>query len=124
LRALAHFGLIASLLVAFAQAPFDHTHDSDPYHEHAEGLIHAHAHWEAEAPNGSAVASPDHDGDVRFKEWFCFEGKTQIPFVGSLPMAPPAAKLTLAVSHSIADFAPRSHDPPFLRILQSRAPPA
>lgn len=112
------------LLAALVQAPFHHTHESDPHHEHAEGLIHAHPHGQAEAPAGPGWESPDHDIDARFKDWFSFEGKPHVRLIATLQTIAAPAKPALCVCDSITDLTPRSHDPPWAHSLQSRAPPA
>jgi len=33
-------GVMANLLLSFAQAPFPHAHASDPHREHSQGFTH------------------------------------------------------------------------------------
>lgn len=116
-----HLGVAASLLLAFAQAPFLHVHDRDPAHEHARGL--AHAHWASEKTEGPALQADDHGGDARSLSWIAGDGKSPLRLVAAAPetvlIPEPVAQPAL-----VTELIPHSHDPPWRLALKSRAPPA
>ena len=115
-----HLGLVASLLLAFVQAPLRHAHTDDPGHAHAKGLSHAHlSDHHSDAP---AWDADDHDSDVRMLEWLAGDGTSSVKFVPALPQS--VAGFSLVQQASLApEFAPRSHDPPSRLNLHPRAPP-
>ncbi len=115
-----HLGVVASLLLASTQAPFSHTHESDPHHEHARGFVHA--HWKDHVPSGPAWEADDHDSDARSLNWFAGDGKSPIKVEAAMPavvvLPTPSAQTSL-----IAEPTPHNHDPPWQSNLKSRAPP-
>lgn len=116
-----HICLIASLLLAFTQAPFRHTHESAPHDEHAQGLVHA--HWNGNTPAGPAWDAPDNDSDARSLDWFAGDGKSPVKIEAVLPesvvLPTPPVQIALAFATN-----PHNHDPPWRLSLKSRAPPA
>jgi hypothetical protein len=123
-RWILHLGLVASLLLAFGQAPFNHTHDSDPHHDHAEGIVHAHKHWQGHAPVGPGWEDRDYDSDARSRDWFAGDGRSPVRFVATLPETVVVTAPAVLTCSLIAELIPRNHDPPWLINLKSRAPPA
>ena len=112
--------MVASLLLAFTQAPFNHTHESDPHHEHAEGFVHA--HWDDHVPIGPGWEEDDHDSDARSLDWFAGDGKSPIKVAATLPETVILPTPTVRTSR-IAELIPHNHDPPWQSNLKSRAPP-
>jgi len=106
-------------MLAFAQAPFSHSHDSDPHHEHGDGI--AHAHWEGSVPDGSAFEAPD--SDARSTDWFACEGKSPNRLIAAPPETVQLPEPTVQ-PRLVAELTPRNHDPPWQFALKSRAPPA
>jgi hypothetical protein len=121
LRQVLHAWVVACLVWAFAQAPFGHTHDRDPHHEHATGFAHTHSY--TTHSDQLAWTGDDEGSDARSKNWVIATGKSPIPFQALVPHAVVVPELGL-VAGSIAQPTPRNHDPPWLRDLRSRAPPA
>lgn len=116
-----HIGVVASLLLALGQAPFRHTHESDPHHGHATGL--AHSHLKIVVPSGTAWEAPDSDSDARMLDWLAGDGKAPVKLKAELPesVLPP---MPVAAFSQTRTASPRSHDPPWQRSLHPRAPPA
>jgi len=114
-----HLGVVASVLLAFTHAPFNHTHESNPHPEHAVGFVHA--HWRGHAASGPAWE--DRDSDARSLDWFAGDGKSPVKLAATLPetfvLPVPAAQPGL-----IIELTPHNHDPPWRLSLKSRAPPA
>jgi hypothetical protein len=120
-RGIVHFGMVASLLLSFAQAPVQHTHASDPDHAHARGFIHA--HWSANLANNPVWDVDNHDSDARLTEWFAGDGSAPAKFVVALPASIAQPVVTLQVTR-ILELTPHNHDPPRCLNLIPRAPPA
>jgi hypothetical protein len=116
-----HLGVIATLLVAFAQAPFIHVHDHDPAHEHAHGFTHA--HWAGENADVLALEADDHSGDARSLSWIAGDGKSPVRLAAALPEAI-SIREPIAQPALVIDRIHHSHDPPWRSALNSRAPPA
>ena len=116
-----HLGITASLLLAFAQAPFLHVHDRDPGHEHAHGF--AHAHWAAANYDGPTLQSEDHAGEARSLSWIPGDGKSPVRLAAALPEAISIPE-PIAQPALVTELIPHSHDPPWQLTLKSRAPPA
>ena len=121
MRKVLHASVSTCLLWAFVQAPFDHTHDRDPHHEHATGFAHTHSQIHQSDQLGWNV--DDHGSDARSKTWIIATGKSPIPFQALLPYAVVVPELAPQTA-IIAESTPQNHDPPWVRILRSRAPPA
>lgn len=120
LSKLLHSWVLVSFVLAFVQAPFAHTHDSDPHHGHAQGL--AHVHDVHEVSDSLTWSREDHDSDARDSSWFVEASKAHI----ALPALTPGAgsELELAVCWTVAPVPiSGNHDPPHSRHLQPRAPP-
>lgn len=118
--------MVASLVFAFAQSSFQHTHASDPEHEHARGLSHAHwvdDHHDDHHDEGPTIEESDHASDARLLDWLAGDGSSSIKFVPDLPSSIVQPLLVVQVS-VLPDFAPRNHDPPWRLCLHPRAPPA
>jgi hypothetical protein len=120
-RGIVHFGIAASLLLSFAQAPVQHTHESDPDHAHAKGFIHA--HWSANSANYPTWDVDRHDSDARTIEWLAGDGSAPAKFVVALPESIAQSVATFEVTW-VLDLTPHSHDPPQCLNLIPRAPPA
>lgn len=112
----------AFLAVAALQAPFAHVHPEDPEHHHAQGFAHAHFDF-------------DHH-DSHEPEWEAHEDDESIVYLDWAPTAPP--RIVIAYSEApavdawvsvvvrldpVAEFEPRSHSPPQVRLLPARSPP-
>lgn len=116
-----HLGVIACLVLALAQAPFLHFHDSDPGHEHAHGF--AHTHWAAEHFGGLALFADDQVGDAQSLTWFPGDGYSSIRLASALPARVALPEPTVVPS-SFPELTAHNHDPPWRLALKSRAPPA
>jgi hypothetical protein len=115
-----HFGLIASFLLAFAQAPFSHAHASDPHHKHSEGF--AHTHWKDHSSTGPAWKAMNPDSDARALNWIAGDGKSPVKFEAVLrePIVLPVVATRVS---RITELTPHNHDPPWRTNLNPRAPP-
>jgi len=120
MRGVFQLGVVASLLLAFAQAPFNHAHASDPDHEHARGF--AHTHWESNH-DGSAWESDGHASDARMIDWLAGDGSAPAKFVPELPDSL-AEVVLVRQAVQTPDLMPRNHDPPWRSIPHLRGPPA
>lgn len=117
-------GIFACLLMAFLQAPFIHTHDHAPDHDHSDGLAHAHFHLNQSVPPGPVFTAPDAYGTARVDNWFVFEGKPRLIVDVGLPECVLALAPPPVCTHGLIQPVPCNHDPPQILILRSRAPPA
>jgi len=118
-----HLGVVASLMVAFAQSPFQHTHDSDPDHDHAVGFSHAHWVEDHHEPEGPTLDDDDHDSDARLQDWIGGDGTPFVKFVPDLPVSI-VQPLQLVQVSVLPELTPQNHDPPWRLCLHPRAPPA
>jgi len=130
-HAILPLSVIASLVLALAQAPFYYTHAHDPAHTHAPGLPHAHFpehhhDHEGDHPANHDLAELDHQDaafDVQLLDWLAGDGAKRVkPFLASpaIIVAP-----QLVTQATVADPpAPHYHDPPWRLSLHPRAPPA
>lgn len=116
MRGAFHLGVVATLMLAFSQAPFSHTHESDPHHEHAQGLVHTHSKGHA----SSGPAWRDRNSDTRSLEWLLGDGKSPVRLAAALPetvaLPEPAVQPSL-----VPDLTAHNHDPPWRLSLKSRA---
>jgi hypothetical protein len=120
-RGLSHLGVVASLLLSFGQAPFQHAHASDPHHEHAQGLTHA--HWNDHPEDGHSWEADDHDSDARIVDWLAGDGTAPTKFVAALAESVEQVVLAVYVVR-VPELTPRNHDPPQRLIPNPRGPPA
>jgi hypothetical protein len=120
-RGFTNLGVVASLLLSFAQAPVQHTHGSDPDHAHAKGFIHA--HWTGNSAKRPVWDVDNHDSDARMTEWFAGDGSTPAKFVVALSETIVQPILRARVSR-IPPLTPHNHDPPRRLKLIPRGPPA
>lgn len=118
-----HLGVVASLVFAFAQSPFQHTHDRDPEHEHARGLSHAHWIDDHDEPEGPTLDEVDQDSDARLQDWLAGDGTSLAKFVPDLPVSIVEALQAVQVS-VVPEITPQNHDPPWRLCLHPRPPPA
>ncbi len=116
-----HLGVIASLLLAFAQAPIEHVHDGDDHQRENRGPIHA--HWDVHHSDQSDFEEVDRDSAARLLDWFSGDGAAPVKFVPNLPESV-VLPLPVVASTFLLEFTPNNHDPPWRLSLQSRAPPA
>jgi hypothetical protein len=118
-----NLGVVASLVFAFAQSPFHHTHDGDPGHQHARGFSHAHWIHNHHEPEGLGLDGVDHDSDSRLQDWLAGDGSALVKFVPDLPLSvvPP---LQVVQESLLPKITPQNHDPPWRLCLHPRAPPA
>ena len=120
MRGVLHLGVVASLLLSFAQAPFQHAHASDPHHGHAQGFTHT--HWN-QPTDGRSWEVEDHDSDARMLDWLAGDGSAPAKFVVALPESIAQTVLTVQVAR-IPELTSHNHDPPDLLTLNPRGPPA
>lgn len=120
MRALIHLGIAGSLLLSFAQAPFLHSHPSDPHHEHARGF--AHTHWQTSS-DGPAWKTNDYDSDARILDWLAGDGNSPAKFVVALPESLNEI-VFVARDVLVSGLTPHYHDPPWRLIPYFRGPPA
>jgi hypothetical protein len=127
----AHIGIIASLLVTFAQAPFQHSHDHHPNHVHAHGLNLAHFadhHVHDDADHhadeaGQAFDHPDEASSARLQDWLAVDGKAHPKLDFELPVAMVSPLLVIQTMIRERRHG-QGHDPPWRASLHPRAPPA
>lgn len=121
-RCVTHLGVMASLILSFAQAPFQHTHESDPHHPHAKGFVHW--HWNSNSAHGLTWEADNHDSDARTLDWLAGDGSAPVKFVVALLESITQPVLRVQVTR-ISELTPHNHDPPWrLNHLIPRAPPA
>ncbi len=126
MRFVFHLGVAASLLLAFAQAPFRHVHEGDPLHEHAHGFAHTHldrhSHDEHEH-DGLAVEADNHDSDARLIDWLAGDGTSPVKFALALPESIVEPTFLIRIAE-VPELQTRNHDPPTLLPFIPRGPPA
>ncbi|MCC7156317.1 MAG: hypothetical protein IT161_17195 [Bryobacterales bacterium] len=120
-RRTVHLGLIASLLVAFAQAPFLHVHASDPHHAHAKGLTHA--HWAGAASHQPGFDQDSHAADAKPLDWLAGDGTAPVRFVATLPESVSLPE-PRPQRRAVLESKPPAHDTVWRASLHPRAPPA
>jgi len=120
-RGLFHFGVVASFLLTFARAPFQHFHPSDPQHEHDRGF--AHTHWGNVFSDGPSWDAKDHDSDARLLDWLAGDGSATAKVTVALPHSIGRACFTIHVA-PFPEITPHNHDPPGIWYLSPRGPPA
>jgi hypothetical protein len=111
-------------VLSFGKAPFEHTHDSDPHHEHANGI--SHTHWPSkqdhDTSDGPRLSSTD-NSDARMLDWIPSDGRTPNYYAVDLPESI-AFAVPAPLTVRVPETSPRGHDPPALISLTPRAPPA
>lgn len=112
---------MALVLAAFGQAPFEHTHDSDAAHGHAETLPHAHVL--AGLPHGLAWDDHDDDQDARLKDWVTEQGPEAARMAPAILVDGVEFQWTVQIVGRRAERI-RNHDPPDLAPLPARGPPS
>jgi hypothetical protein len=115
--------VLAALVLSFGKAPFEHTHDSDPDHQHATGI--SHTHWgEAVSDTGTDESwTAGENSDARMVDWIPGDGRAPVHFAVVLPESV-AAPIPAMLIVRVPETASRGHDPPVLLALCPRAPPA
>lgn len=121
MRNLLYLAALASLLLSFAQAPFQHRHASDPHHEHAKGF--SHTHWKNNSADSRSWEADDHDSDARMIDWLAGDGSSPAKFVVDLPDSLADVVLPVHVVR-IPELTTHNHDPPSRLIPSPRGPPA
>lgn len=120
-RSVFYLGVAASLLLSFAQAPFQHLHRSDPLHVSSKSF--GHAHWNSNSASDAAWNADDSDSDALMLNWLAGDGNGPAKFVVAIQESPAQVVLTVQ-GVRIPDLTPDGHDPPRLVIRSPRAPPA
>jgi hypothetical protein len=115
-----HLGVLISLLLSFAQSPFQHWHASDPDHEHAQGF--AHTHWKDYSGHGVSWEADNHDSDARMLDWLAGNGNAPARFIVALPESIIQTPLAVQVAR-IPELTPHNHDPPWRLTPNLRGPP-
>jgi hypothetical protein len=122
-RSIPAIAVLCALAVSFVQAPLAHTHEfADRAEHHALEQAHFHVHAQPVDASIPAVRQLDPASDERAASWFL---TTQHSGVGQ-HLAP--AQIIVPEPPRTSEFvrpAPllRSHDPPLVLGLPSRAPP-
>jgi hypothetical protein len=115
-----HSGVLAMLLLSFAQASFHHAHASDPHHEHAQGF--AHTHWRPISESQS-WQTDTHDSDARVIDWIAGDGSSPAKLVIALPDSLYEIVVAVCLAH-VPELTPHNHDPPSRLSPNPRGPPA
>jgi hypothetical protein len=117
-----HIFMIATTLMAYAQAPFAHVHDTGSDHARAHANDHSHftLHEDHDHPVWEAAEDSD---EARWMEWLAGDGTAVDPLWIHLPASPHAHSLEQS-AHTIVAPQPCNHDPPQIAQLPSRAPPS
>ncbi len=116
----------AGLWLTSLQAPFSHFHPQDPDHHHSSGFAHVHLGHASESHHVSSEQPEleDHDDEETAvsQEWIpAGSARVQGVYIQAaigLIFNPGVVSLGVA-----PEFTVRSHDPPGLRLLPTRAPP-
>lgn len=108
-----------ALLISFGNAPSAHFHPEDPDHDHDHAEL-LQDHHEVPGPHLEAA---DHDETAQFLNWLAGDGSTEQKLFAEL-VAAISISPTPAHQHHKPLLALRNHDPPSLRLLPARAPPA
>lgn len=116
--------LVFGLFLATFQAPYRHVHGSasSPTHRHADGVIHSHGPA-LETSSGPAWKS-GHDSGARDLGWVINRDTAPLKrfaIVLTALLEEPVLTATLA---DRPEPTPRGNDPPCLRTVSPRAPPA
>ncbi len=113
------------LVLAFLQAPFQHTHHHDCPSWHPHGLFHIHTHpIHASGSRSAAVRDGDSDDDAQFREWHAAaSGSVSRLAMYLAPEIVTAAPATLS-ARQIEPLIEGGHDPPILPQSSPRSPPA
>lgn len=114
----------AWLFAASLEAPFAHFHPDDPDHHHATGFGHFHLAFatHVDVPGELEIEEKDEDETAVWQEWAPAASPRVTIAYAEAPAAPLWTPALIAVGVA-ADFEPRSHDPPSLRLPPARSPP-
>lgn len=120
------FALSLAVLAAALSAPLVHAHPDNHATDHHGGRA-VHTHWAGHAQSqdtsdAPALGTDDHDRAV-FLNAFVAVAASPLPAQAVTPGAFELPVPAERAAHRILDVV-RSHDPPSLRSLSSRAPPA
>jgi len=114
---------IATLLWGFAQAPFDHIHAEDLDHQQNSGVQHVHFRSVSSGP-GPQIEPHTADDDAVDVVW-SISAPSGIQLHFDLEIAGnPVIDAPVLTGSAVSTVSLHSHDPPALRLSQSRAPPA
>ena len=125
IRAVVATSLTLALQLAAIWAPLVHLHPDDHADHHGAPPIHAHfsGHAGTAVPSGQAELAQDDDERAVFLQLFVAVAATTFPAI-----AAPASLFTVVPAIETSAHPPvdvvHGHDPPFMRSLPSRAPPA
>lgn len=120
---IAHIGIVATVLLAFWQAPFQHRHEADPDHEHARGLAHIHlGEHEDHHQQGAVFEDADHGADAHLVDWLASYRTNVVKVVPSLPEQIFVFQVSSHETPLVA-IVKHNHDPPGQSRLLPRAPP-
>jgi hypothetical protein len=127
-RAIALCSALSLIAAAFA-APMTHVHDGDGHGgHHRRALVHAHeaihAHAAAPRHDGPVFDDADHDGAGRVRAFDPFQlvpafARAVIAMPPAVAVAPAPAVRVVRVRRLVQ----HGHDPPFVHLAPSRAPP-
>jgi hypothetical protein len=114
----------AWLFAASLEAPFAHYHPEDPDHHHASGFGHFHLGVpdHQDVPGELEIEERDENETAVWQDWASAASPRVSVAYAEAPSAPvwtPA----LVTADRAADFQPRSHGPPSVRLLPARSPP-
>jgi hypothetical protein len=118
--------LSLAIQVAALSAPFVHAHPDQHATAHHDGSA-IHSHWgghghKSDHPDGPGLSGPDEDRAVFMAAFVAVTaGAARTVAVVESPFVPPTP--TELAAHRSVEIA-HGHDPPALRSLPSRAPPA
>ena len=117
--------LSIAVQAAAVGAPLVHVHPDDDRTAHHGGVA-VHTHWSGHSHSSvpsdtPAIDAPDHDRAV-FTNTFVAVTTTLLVKAGLVPPVFELPATVEAAAHGRLDDT-RSHDPPFIRSLSSRAPP-
>lgn len=115
--------LVAALMLAFAQAPFEHVHQHEETEHHAGAFLHAHFERLAAAtPACPELRDLDPDEDAQCQDWFSAThaetGLVPVILAEVFVVAPQQSSVWLTRAPE-----PTANGPPRNGAAPSRAPP-
>jgi hypothetical protein len=112
-----------ALLLAFLEAPFEHTHQNQSTQRHSGPPLHLHLKSFHATGSGEALLAPDPDDDAVFQNWFAIThndpGTSPALAVECFSLSAPED--TGWIARPLPEMGP---DPPHLSSTNPRAPPA
>jgi len=113
------------LLLAFAQAPFQHYHHHDCPAWHPHGFFHVHVYdLQISKSQSAEFKDCDSDEDAQFQGWHAVASGSFFPVDVFLPGRIAADTASPSPVGMVESLIEGGHDPPICRLSNPRSPPA